>query len=187
MCYTTKRRIADCVKNLAIRKEIRKITISDIMNETHMSRQSFYYYFKDIYDVLEWIVTNDLVPVLEYDEEKDFESWILNIFKEIEVRRAFLERVIGELPWNTIITYVKHPVERSFMKFYSANISKLTFQKKIAHGCEYFAETFCYYLMDYVASRKKYNEIEILSNLESVKLMLTHVIKEARGNVVYSA
>ena len=38
--------------------------------------------------------------------------------------KAFLERVIGELPWNTIITYVKHPVERSFMKFYSCDLNQ---------------------------------------------------------------
>lgn len=52
MCDTTKRKIAECVKLLMRRKEISKITIQDIMNETHMSRQSFYYHFKDIYDVL---------------------------------------------------------------------------------------------------------------------------------------
>lgn len=53
MCYSTKRKIADCVKELMYHKEIRKITIQDIMAATNMSRQSFYYHFKDIYDVLE--------------------------------------------------------------------------------------------------------------------------------------
>lgn len=48
MCYATKRKIADCVKVLMRHKEISKITIQDVMDETHMSRQSFYYYFKDL-------------------------------------------------------------------------------------------------------------------------------------------
>ena len=33
MCYTTKRKIADCVKHLMRKKEIRKITIQDIMKK----------------------------------------------------------------------------------------------------------------------------------------------------------
>ena len=52
MCYSTKKKIADCVRQLMKRKEISKITIGDIMEATGMSRQSFYYHFKDIYDVL---------------------------------------------------------------------------------------------------------------------------------------
>ena len=59
MCYATKKKIADCVKTLVRKKEISKITIQDIMDETHMSRQSFYYHFKDIYDVIRWIGMND--------------------------------------------------------------------------------------------------------------------------------
>ena len=47
MCYSTKKKIADCVRQLMKRKEISKITIGDIMEATGMSRQSFYYHFKE--------------------------------------------------------------------------------------------------------------------------------------------
>ena len=59
MCYSTKKKIADCVRQLMKRKEISKITIGDIMEATGMSRQSFYYHFKDIYDVLEDIFVEE--------------------------------------------------------------------------------------------------------------------------------
>ena len=65
MCYSTKKKIADCVRQLMKRKEISKITIGDIMEATGMSRQSFYYHFKDIYDVLEWIGCNDFKDQLQ--------------------------------------------------------------------------------------------------------------------------
>ena len=41
MCYSTKKKIADCVRQLMKRKEISKITIGDIMEATGMSRQTF--------------------------------------------------------------------------------------------------------------------------------------------------
>lgn len=46
MCYSTKKKIADCVRQLMKRKEISKITIGDIMEATGMSRQSFYYHLR---------------------------------------------------------------------------------------------------------------------------------------------
>ena len=47
------------------------------MEATGMSRQSFYYHFKDIYDVLEWIGCNDFKDQLQgqYDSMEKWD-WI---------------------------------------------------------------------------------------------------------------
>ena len=71
MCDTTKRKIADCVKQLMRRQDISRITIQDVMEATGMSRQSFYYHFKDIYDVLEWIMEKDFKQPIA---EKEYDS-----------------------------------------------------------------------------------------------------------------
>ena len=52
MCCNTKEKIATAVKELMRQKSIRKITVQDIMDETGMKRQSFYYHFQDVYDLL---------------------------------------------------------------------------------------------------------------------------------------
>ena len=49
MCCNTKEKIALAVKELMRQKSIRKITVQDIMEETGMKRQSFYYHFQDLY------------------------------------------------------------------------------------------------------------------------------------------
>ena len=84
MCYSTKKKIADCVRQLMKRKEISKITIGDIMEATGMSRQSFYYHFKDIYDLVEWSCLEDARKALE--EKKTHDTWqegFLNIFEAV--------------------------------------------------------------------------------------------------------
>ena len=95
MCYSTKKKIADCVRQLMKRKEISKITIGDIMEATGMSRQSFYYHFKDIYDVLEWIGCNDFKDQLQgqYDS---MEKWACDLME-----------LLGENPGM----FEKHPEE----------------------------------------------------------------------------
>ena len=91
MCYSTKRKIADCVKELMYHKEIRKITIQDIMAATNMSRQSFYYHFKDIYDVLEWIAIHDFAEAVNCDENAGLEEWVLKLIQVIQRDKFFYD------------------------------------------------------------------------------------------------
>ena len=91
MCYSTKKKIADCVRQLMKRKEISKITIGDIMEATGMSRQSFYYHFKDIYDLVEWSCLEDATRALA--GKKTYSTWIeglLQIFEVVYENKPFI-------------------------------------------------------------------------------------------------
>ena len=58
MSELTKKALAVSLKKLLSKKELSKITISNITDECGVNRQTFYYHFKDIYDLLEWIYKN---------------------------------------------------------------------------------------------------------------------------------
>ena len=56
--------IGETFVKMVARKGIDKITVKALIEECHISRQTFYYHFQDIMDVLEWCVrqeTNALV------------------------------------------------------------------------------------------------------------------------------
>ena len=54
MLNTTKIALEDSLKRLLLRKPLDKITITDITTDCGISRMTFYYHFKDIYDLVEW-------------------------------------------------------------------------------------------------------------------------------------
>ena len=54
MPANTKTMIAETFFNMAKGKSIDKITVTDLVERCKISRQTFYYHFKDIMDVLEW-------------------------------------------------------------------------------------------------------------------------------------
>ena len=64
MRKSTKEILANSLKELLHKKEFRKITISDITNNVNLNRKSFYYHFKDIFELVEWIYINDMVKEL---------------------------------------------------------------------------------------------------------------------------
>ena len=65
----TKKAIIDSVLRLGAEKPINKVTVKDVVNDCGITRNTFYYYFKDIYDVLEAIFEDEVRLVM--DEAKE--------------------------------------------------------------------------------------------------------------------
>ena len=91
MSTITKKALAQALKNIASKKEINKITINDITEECEVNRQTFYYHFKDIYDLLEWIYTNEVIERIEDIEEKEnWQEGFLYLFEYMLDNRKFI-------------------------------------------------------------------------------------------------
>ena len=63
--------IADAFLKLSKEKNIDKITVKDIVDECGISRQSFYYHFQDILEVIEWSAEQAFQKLLERSMETD--------------------------------------------------------------------------------------------------------------------
>ena len=65
MSQTTKRALEASLKKLLLEKPLNKITINDITEDCGVNRMTFYYHFKDIYDLVDWILVEDAAKALE--------------------------------------------------------------------------------------------------------------------------
>ena len=57
MSQVTKRALEQSLKNLLLKKPLTKITINDIAEDCGINRMTFYYHFKDIYDLVEGLAS----------------------------------------------------------------------------------------------------------------------------------
>ncbi len=65
----TKKALAAALKELMNEMPFSKITIADICDQCGMNRKSFYYHFKDKYDLVNWIFESEfLIPAKEQFE-----------------------------------------------------------------------------------------------------------------------
>lgn len=60
MAHATKQLLADSLKKMLNKKTLDKITVTELAEDCGVNRQTFYYNFQDIYDLLNWT----------YDEER---------------------------------------------------------------------------------------------------------------------
>lgn len=94
MSQMTKRALEVSLKKLLLQKPLNKITISDITENCGISRMTFYYHFKDIYDLVEWACVEDAARALK--GKKTYETWqegFLNIFHAVQDNKPFIMNV----------------------------------------------------------------------------------------------
>ncbi len=69
----TKKAIADGFKAVMDKKSFEKITISDITDYCGLNRQTFYYHFQDKYELLNWILSTEIISV--FADNLSMENW----------------------------------------------------------------------------------------------------------------
>ncbi|MBQ3551969.1 MAG: TetR/AcrR family transcriptional regulator C-terminal domain-containing protein [Clostridia bacterium] len=71
----TKRVFANTMKALMIKRPFAKISVGDICEACNLNRKSFYYHFKDKYDLVTWIFQSEFIDTAQqrvYDDGWDF-------------------------------------------------------------------------------------------------------------------
>ena len=94
MSQITKRALERSLKNMLLKKPLTKITVGDIADDCGINRMTFYYHFKDIYDLVEWSCLEDAKRAL--DEKKTYDTWqqgLLQIFQAVQENKPFITNV----------------------------------------------------------------------------------------------
>lgn len=81
----TKHQLANALKTLMAQKSMDKITISELTSLCQIRRQSFYYHFEDIYDLLRWMIQNEALNLLQQQEGALlWKEGLLQLFRYLE-------------------------------------------------------------------------------------------------------
>lgn len=81
-----KEKIIELYKELVIKKQGAKVTVKEICEEMGISRTTFYKYFKDTYDIMEYILINDAINKMKVlceeklDRRTIIESWYVSFY-----------------------------------------------------------------------------------------------------------
>lgn len=119
MSQTTKRALAASLKKLLLKKPLDKITVIDIVQDCEVNRQTFYYHFRDLYDLVEWSLIDEASKALS--GMKTYSTWqqgFLQIFEYVlenrplflnayhSINREQVERYLYEVTYNLLIGVV---------------------------------------------------------------------------------
>lgn len=140
----TQKALAESLKKQMLIKPLAKITVNDIVNECGLNRRTLYYYFQDIYDLLEWIYKTEIHDIL--GKNRTSKTWgkgfleifiylqnnkpmVLNTFNSVE--RDILENHLYNESFTIIYEVVNELASDIDVnekdKIYIANFYKIAF------------------------------------------------------------
>lgn len=109
----TKRAFADAMKELMADRPMKKISIGDIVKRCNMNRQSFYYHFKDKYDLVNWIYYTEFIVNIK--KNLTISSWdlleeICQFFYDNKTFYTNAFKVTGQNSFSEYFVEVIHPI-----------------------------------------------------------------------------
>lgn len=107
MSEITKRALEESLKHLLLEKPLNKITINDIAEDCGINRMTFYYHFKDIYDLVEWSCLEDAQKALQ--GKKTYDTWqegFLQIFEAVKENKPFIMNVYRSVSREQVENYL---------------------------------------------------------------------------------
>lgn len=115
----TKNALAASMKKLMAKKPFEKISVSDICNDCGINRKSFYYHFRDKYDLVNWIFYVGFIEGLDmssYESGWDCLSDVMHYFySEKKFYRAAL-KIEGQNSFKDYLVETTTPVIRFFLQ-----------------------------------------------------------------------
>ena len=116
MSQVTKRALEQSLKNLLLKKPLTKITINDIAEDCGINRMTFYYHFKDIYDLVEWCCIEDARKAL--DEKRTYDTWqqgFIRLFEAVRENKPFIMNAYHCVDREQVEKYVNPLVDDLLM------------------------------------------------------------------------
>lgn len=108
MASSTKEALGNALKKMLAVKPIDKITIKDLVEECGVNRQTFYYHFDDVYDLLEWVFEEDANRTLP--REIEYETWsehVVIYFTYLWDNRDFVLNIFNSHNRSYMLRYFK--------------------------------------------------------------------------------
>ncbi len=128
MSTPTKRAIIDCTIALAEQKPLKKITVNDIVKGCGITRNTFYYHFHDIYDVLSQAIEEEILK-LETSNPLDDDQIIFDIIEFTVMYKKVWRNLYKTLGQEELQRYVIRMLHGVFLKYLRLHLNGVQISK----------------------------------------------------------
>ena len=183
MSQITKHALAASLKNMLLKKPLNKITINDIAEDCGINRMTFYYHFKDIYDLVEWTCEEDAAKALE--GKKTYNTWqqgFLNIFYAVLENKPFIMNVYRSVSREQVEIYlyrVTYDLLIGVVNERSANMSVSEDDKKFI--ADFYKFAFVGIMLEWIKNDMKADPKQIVDRISNlIHGDITRVLENCR-------
>ena len=113
-----KQRLADALKAEMSEKPLDKITVRSLTERCGVNRQTFYYHFDDIYDLLKWIYGHEIIALLENVESADtWKESLMLFFNYLDENTQFCRNTLNSAGYTHLRTLFRGIINEIVKKY----------------------------------------------------------------------
>lgn len=170
MSQMTKKAFAASLKKMLEHKSLDKVKVIDITEDCEVNRQTFYYHFKDIYDLLEWIYTNEATKAL--DGNRTYDTWqqgFSKIFEYILDNKSFVLNTFNSVSREYLERYLYNEVYLLLMGVIEEKAKDIPVREKDKiFIADFYKYAFVGLLLDWIKKGMKENHADIIKSLNTL-------------------
>lgn len=170
MRQSTKQALSETFKILLEARTIDKITVKDIVTKCGVNRQTFYYHFKDIYDLLEWVYTNEATKAL--GGKKTYETWkqgFKQIFQYILNNKEFVLSTFNSVSREYLERYLYNEVYLLLIGVVEEKAKGIPVREKDkSFIADFYKYAFVGIVLDWIRTGMKEEADEIIERLDKL-------------------
>lgn len=159
----TKTKMAQAFKQIVCKKSFQKATITDIANESAMTRENFYYHFRDKYDIMRWIFQKEIVAALPPDEAP-FTDWLSVLFSRTAQDYRYYRKLLRDLDADDVRQDLYPLFAHRIRVLVEENVDESVWnlrKEKIDFAVAFFTDAFLAYYVNYVLDHEEMDGEEL--------------------------
>ncbi|MCR5141271.1 MAG: dihydroxyacetone kinase transcriptional activator DhaS [Ruminococcus sp.] len=172
----TKKALASALKSLMSRKPFAKISVGDICSECGMNRKSFYYHFRDKYDLVNWIFYTEFVHTLNYSAEDNGWQHLNDVCRYFHENKRFYSKALKIEGQNSFRDYFHDILEAILLEYL---VQYFATEKDSVFAAKFFSDAVICALIRWLTSKEPTTPEEFTESVHRcIKLVKTPLPNE---------
>ena len=120
--------IAEAARRLLMENNVKKLTVKDIVEECQITRQTFYYHFRDIPELISWVIERETERLRSKAEAQEDPEKRLKFFFAVS---------LNAMPYirQSMLTNYRDEIGRILLVHFRRMIEESAEGKELAHRC----------------------------------------------------
>ena len=114
----TEYRFAEALKNMMSEVSLDSISVTTLCKKCHVKRQTFYYHFHDIYDLLTLVFLNETIP--HADDARNAKELLKHIYNYYSKNKGFIDATLNSAGKDLAEEFVHNVCYKAILRFVNA-------------------------------------------------------------------
>lgn len=180
----TKIMFANTMKELMQSTPLHEIRVTEICKLCGSDRKTFYYHFKDKYDLVAWIYSQSIQSVLELSDGNIGMEESIQIFNKLKEDASFYKNAYNDYSQNALSWYIQQNNVEIYTKTVKKYLNSETISKELEFSILYHCYASFHLSKDWILDKLNYNTEELTNYIfENMPISLKKIISNKNNAV----